>query len=677
VATALETAKQHHRGGRLADAERLYREELATNPAAAEAAFLLGVLAMGAGRTDEAVDMFLRATTQKPDNPAYHANLGEAYRRSNQFRPAIDAFYRAITLKPDMVAPIYNLGLLLQECGAIDAAVECFARAADLAANVPDVQQRLASAKDEQRRLTREPPSREANAASAAVLCECARSLSSFGLHEQAHRLVDQALRADPTSAEAHCHLGNVLLALRRSDEAIAAYRRAVQLDPALHEAHGNLANALGGCGLMKEAIASYRTSIALKPTTAHHSNLVFSMHFDPECDARAILAEARAWDRAHAAGLAEGPPVDIDRSPEKRLRIGYVSPDFRGHCQALFTLPLLAHHDHESFEIVAYSNVLAPDDFTARLMGFTDRWCSIVGMDDAAVAARIRADRIDILVDLTMHMEQNRLGVFARKPAPVQVCWLAYPGTTGLSAMDFRISDPFLDPPGGDEDVYSERTVRLPDTFWCYNPLRSEPEVNPLPAREHGYIVFGCLNNFVKVHRGVIELWARVLRDVPRSRLLLLVPPGETRRRTIEIFEANGVARERLDLVGFKLRPEYLATYRSIDVCLDTFPYNGHTTSLDAFLMGVPVVTLAGSTVAGRAGLSQATNLGLPELVATTPDDFVRAAVALCGDLDRLTELRAGLRRRMESSPLMDAPRFARNLEAAYREMWRDSTRR
>jgi len=397
-------------------------------------------------------------------------------------------------------------------------------------------------------------------------------------------------------------------------------------------------------------------------------------MQFHGECDAAAILAEARAsHDRARPAGLARPPPpASYDRAPDRRLRIGYVSSDFRVHCQAHFVMPLLAHHDHDRFEILAYSNVQAPDELTARLLAHTDRWSSIAGIDDSEVADHIRADRVDILVDLTMHMAWNRLGVFARKPAPIQACWLAYPGTTGLSAMDVRLSDPFLDPPGGDESVYSERTVRLPDTFWCYDPLTREPAVSPLPARQRGHIVFGSLNNFCKVHPGVLELWARVLRAVERSRLVLLVPPGETQRRTIETFESHGVARDRLELVGYRRRPEYLAAYRDIDVCLDTFPYNGHTTSLDAFWMGVPVVTLVGSTVVGRAGLCQAMNLGLPELVATTADDFVAKAVALCRDLDHLGELRAGLRSRMETSPLMDAPRFARNLEAAYRDMWR-----
>jgi predicted O-linked N-acetylglucosamine transferase (SPINDLY family) len=312
------------------------------------------------------------------------------------------------------------------------------------------------------------------------------------------------------------------------------------------------------------------------------------------------------------------------------------------------------------------------PDDWTKSLLGHADRSRHTAEMDASRVAALIREDRIDVMVDLTMHMAGNRLAVFARKPAPVQICWLAYPGTTGLTAMDYRVTDPFLDPPGSDQDCYSEKPLVLPETFWCYHPLVTEETVSPLPAHRNGYVRFGCLNNFCKVGDEVIALWARVLREVQGSRFLLLARPGEARKRVLAAFEAHGVEASRIEFVGFQGRLQYLGTYRDLDIGLDTFPYNGHTTSLDAMWMGVPVVTLVGSTVVGRAGLCQAMNLGLPELAARTPDEYVETAVRLTRDCDRLAELRAGLRARMERSPLMDAPRFARNLEGAYRTAWR-----
>jgi predicted O-linked N-acetylglucosamine transferase (SPINDLY family) len=408
-----------------------------------------------------------------------------------------------------------------------------------------------------------------------------------------------------------------------------------------------------------------------------NRSSYLFQLHFSPRYDARAILEEARAWDSRHGKPLAAGHrPHENDRSPTRRLRIGYVSPDFRNHCQALFVSPLLANHDHERFEIFCYSDVRSPDEWTPALLRHADQWRSIVGMDDAAAAARIREDRIDVLVDLTMHMADSRLRVFARKPAPVQISWLAYPGTTGLSAIDYRITDPFLDPEGSDTTVYAEKSLRLPDTFWCYAPFGPAEAGGPLlesTLRADGPIRFGCLNNFCKVNDGVIALWARVLDRVEGSTLLLFVPPGEARLRTLAAFEKHGTGPGRVAFVGKQGRAEYLATYRAIDVCLDTFPYGGHTTSLDALWMGAPVVTLVGSTVAGRAGLCQAMNLGLPELVARTEDEYVTIAANLARDVDRLAGLRATLRTRMERSPLMDGPRFARGLEAAYRTAWEE----
>jgi predicted O-linked N-acetylglucosamine transferase (SPINDLY family) len=282
-----------------------------------------------------------------------------------------------------------------------------------------------------------------------------------------------------------------------------------------------------------------------------------------------------------------------------------------------------------------------------------------------------VRGDQIDILVDLTLHMSRSHLLVFARKPAPVQICWLGYPGTTGLTEIDYRLTDPYLDPPGLNDAYYSEQSIRLPETFWCYDPLTTEPAINPLPALKNGQITFGSLNNFCKVNAAVLELWARVLSAVEQSRLLLLAPEGSARENVLRILGKAGISANRITVVGPQSRECYLKLYHDIDIGLDTLPYNGHTTSLDAYWMGVPVVTLVGQTAVGRAGLSQLTNLGLPELIAHTPNQYVSIAVELANDIGRLSELRSTLRQRLEQSPLMDAPRFARNIEAAYRSMW------
>jgi predicted O-linked N-acetylglucosamine transferase (SPINDLY family) len=294
------------------------------------------------------------------------------------------------------------------------------------------------------------------------------------------------------------------------------------------------------------------------------------------------------------------------------------------------------------------------------------------VGLSDTEAADLIRQDRIDVLVDLTMHMAQNRLLIFARKPAPVQVTYLAYCSTTGLETIDYRLSDPYLDPLGQDESCYSEQTLRLPQTYWCYQMDLPIPEAGPLPAAAAGHITFGCLNNFCKVSEPALAVWTRLLRAMPNSQLLLHAHEGSHRQRLQQRMEREGIESSRVRFVGFKPAEEYFDLYRQIDIALDTFPYGGGTTTCDALWMGVPVVSLVGKTAVGRGGLSILSNVGLPELAARSEDEYVRIASDLASDLPRLSDLRSTLRQRMGQSPLMDAPRFARNMEAAYRQMWR-----
>ena len=307
-------------------------------------------------------------------------------------------------------------------------------------------------------------------------------------------------------------------------------------------------------------------------------------------------------------------------------------------------------------------------------MQNHADAWHNILGQSDQAVAERIRNERIDILVDLTMHMGRNRLQVFARKPAPVQICWLAYPGTTGLTTIDYRLTDPYLDPPGADESVYSEQTIRLPDTFWCYDPLdsRSIP-VNPLPARSNGYVTFGCLNNFCKVNDAALALWAKVMLQVPNSHLLLLTGEGAHRQRTIDFLRSQGIDPQRVGFVRHLPLQEYTALYHRIDIGLDSFPYNGHTTSLDSYWMGVPVVTLVGNRPVARAGWSQLSNLGLTELAAHTPEQYIQIAVQLADDFPRLTQPSRDSSQPNGNVAPHARPALARNIEAAYRQAWRN----
>ncbi|HTW93547.1 MAG TPA: hypothetical protein VMD30_02060, partial [Tepidisphaeraceae bacterium] len=443
------------------------------------------------------------------------------------------------------------------------------------------------------------------------------------------------------------------------------------ELDPKFASAHNNLGMVQAATGQLGDAIASFRRAQSAGRASLH-SNLVYYLHFHPDYDAAAILAELKKWDRTHAAPLAgqiprHRKPVAADAG--KRLKIGYVSPNLCAHVIGRNILPLLREHDKTQFEIFAYSTHFHDDAMTEVLRSHVNHWRPAAFSRDEQIAGMIADDGIDILVDLSLHLAQNRLLVFARKPAPIQVTFAGYPGGTGLATMDYRLTDPYLDPEGSD-CFYTERSIRLPHSFWCYDrqgmELDGSPTVNSLPALETGRITFGCLNHVTKLTDASLKLWRKVLDAVPGSRMILLASSQSHRESLTAALEG------RAEFSAVLPREEYLEKYNRIDIALDTFPYNGHTTSLDAYWMGVPVVTRVGRTVVGRAGWSQLSNLNLTELSAQSDEEFERIASSLAADLPRLGKLRGSLRDRMQASPLMDAPGFARGIEAAYRQMWR-----
>jgi predicted O-linked N-acetylglucosamine transferase (SPINDLY family) len=387
------------------------------------------------------------------------------------------------------------------------------------------------------------------------------------------------------------------------------------------------------------------------------------------------LAAKAAQWNQRHAAPLlAEHPVFAHDRAPHRKLRVGYVSPDFRAHAECRFMLPLLAHHDGTQFEIHCYSSVRKPDDITRRMQMQAHVWHEVRDLSDAALAERIREDRIDILIDLTMHMENHRLLVFARRPAPIQMSWLAYPGVTGLRTMDYHVTDKFLHPPE-DAPPAVERPLYLPDCWFCYQPAADLPEVSPLPALAAGTITFGSLNTYRKISPQVLALWARLLKAVEdaghKTALVLITPQGKHREGLLEEFQQQGIDPARIELLAPLPFAEYVATCRRVDIALDPFPHAGATTTLDMLYMGVPVLSLRGATAAGRLGESILTNAGLEEWLARTPEEYLQKAVRLAGDTARLANLRATLRDRLARSPLMDAPRFTRHFEHALRGAW------
>ena len=531
------------------------------------------------------------------------------------------------------------------------------------------------------------------------------------GDYEMAAGLVGKAVQARPDFAQAHGNLGNILKELRRTEEAEASYRRALELKPdypeaynnlgtllqelghaaeaeasyrkALEqqpdfpEAYNNLGNVLKILGRPEEAEAAYREALRLRPGYAEaHSNLILGMNYPAGVSARAMLAEAREWDRLHGAGRVRHPRVCHNvPDPERRLRIGYVSPDFRMHPVGYFSEPLIASHDRTAVEVFCYADLVQGDQITERMRASAHHWRTVKGWSDTRLADRIQHDRIDILVDLAGHTAGNRLRVFAQKPAPVQITWLGYPGTTGLSAMDYRITDTIADPEAEADAQYSEKLVRLPNGFLCFRPPEHAPEVAPPPFREAGHITFGCFNNQIKFSGPTLGAWARLLNQVPDSRLLLrdkAFVDAAVCDRIFTAFKKHGVPEEKIELEKQVSYSKYLAGYKRVDICLDPFPFNGCTVTHEALWMGVPVVTLTAERFTHRMGASLLEWVGLSDLVADTRQAYVEIAARLAADPHRLAGLRRTLRSRLAASPLMDLQGFARDTEAAYRAMWR-----
>jgi protein O-GlcNAc transferase len=582
-----------------------------------------------------AVPLLQRATHLAPHLGVLHSNLGEALRRLGRKEDALAAFLRAVAANPEIAEVHYNLALTHDQLGQLAPAIAAY-----------------------EATLERKPSFLPAALGLLGALRANAEYERAIGWYEQNSGDL-------PDTAELRCAVAAALADVFRIDEAVSHLERALAMEPNSAQVHSDYAAALVERGEIDRALALLRRARELEPENpSHHSKLVYLLPFSDKVEPELILAEARAFGERYAPSPKEPFQHADTREPERKLRVGYVSPDFRMHAAASFLLPLFRHHDRDRVHVTCYSNVRRPDAVTAELRSLVDEWRNISTLDDEQAAEMIRQDRIDVLVDLAQHSAGNRLLMFAKKPAPVQVAWLGYPGTTGIPAMDCRLTDPGLDPPELGNGYGTETLVWLPDTFWCYAPPPEAPEVSELPALQSGYVTFGCLNSFKKVSDAALRLWGKVLNEVPRSRLLLVVPPGVARRRVQRVMAEQGVGGERLELLGPMPRPEYLRTYRRVDIGLDPIPYGGGTTSLEAVWMGIPVLTLPGGTSVSRAGAAIARNLQLSEFVAGSTSDYAGRAAQLAHNLERLSALRKSLRPRLQSSPLMDAPRFAKDLE-------------
>ena len=479
-----------------------------------------------------------------------------------------------------------------------------------------------------------------------------------------------------PQDPEVFNNQGNILKDRWQLGDARAEYEKAVRLRPDFAIAWNNLGNVLKNQGRLREALQKYELALRHDPQfMVAFGNLLLALHYLPDTEPEQLLERHRQWAERFCRGLAPLPAPASVADPEKRLTIGYLSADFGRHPVGIFMTEVLAHHDRERTRVVCYSDRQVEDDHTLRLKADADLW-RVVDRPNRELAEQIRADGVDILVDLAGHTLTHRLPVFALKPAPVQVTWLGYPGTTGLAAIDYRLTDAIADPPGAADDLASEQLFRLADGFLCYPPALAPQEPPPLPVLDKGAITFGSFNFLPKVTEAAVACWGEILLKVPGSRLVLKSPPladAETCQRLLKLFKAAGVAKDRVSFLGATASyGEHLRCYGDIDIALDTFPYNGTTTICEALAMGVPVITLRGNAHVSRVGASILSHAGLPELVTEDQAAYVRCAVDLAADRSRLAEMRVTVRQRLLQSPLCDGPRFASKMDMAFREMWR-----
>jgi predicted O-linked N-acetylglucosamine transferase (SPINDLY family) len=701
-----------HELGRLDEAEASYRRVLEITPDNAEAHYNLGNILKELGRLDEAEASYRKALEIKPDFVEVHSNLGNTLKELGRLAEAEASYQRALQINPDYAAAHSNLGIILHELGRLDEAEISYRRALEIEPNYADAHSnlgitlkglgRLDEAEASYRRaLEITPDCAEAHYNLGNILKELGRldeaeasyrralqikpdfvevhsnlgiTLKDLGRLAEAEASYQRALQIKPDYAAAHGNLGITLKELGRLDEAVASHRRALQIEPNNANTHNNLGDSLQYMNRLNEAEASYRRALEIDPVfDMAHSNLLFCLLHNETADAEMLFSEHLRFGEQFEAPLRTSwPQHSNSRNPDRCLQVGFVSGDLRDHAVASFIEPVLAHlARYPQLSLHAYANHSMDDSITQRLRGYFAHWYPIVGLSDAALAEKIRADSIDILIDLSGHTAKNRLLVFACKPAPVQASWMGYPGTTGLSAMDYYLADRFFLPLGEFDSQFTEKIVRLPAGV-PFLPFKGAPPVNALPALSNGYMTFGSFNRLSKLSRSVIALWSQLLRALPDSRMVLGAMPQDGKNDTlIDWFAQEGIARERLSFHPRSGMEHYLSLHHQVDICLDTFPYNGGTTTLHALWMGVPTLTLAGSTTAGRPGVTILSHAGLDEFVAYDAADFVQKGLPWAGNLAALSDIRAGLRERFAQSAMGQPAVVAAGVERALRIMW------
>jgi len=660
---------------------RNYKHCLRLNPDQVETVYNLANTLLKVNDIEAAIDAYKSVVRIDPRHASAFNNLGIALRKVGKRTEAIQNFERTIELKPDFAEAYNNLGILYLEMERPTQAIKAFQRYLKLQPNDAAALNNLGNVYYQQGQVTKATScyrrSLQFNPAYAQTYYNLANALQETDKTDEAVWLYQRALQRNPNWPEAYNNLGTAYQNMGLLSEAIAAFQKAIAIQPGYTEAYNNLGIAYRNQGRIKASISCYRTALQTKPAYSEcHSNLVFCLNYDPDASQKDIYAQSCQWWIQHGRSVAGRLDHANNRDPDRRLKIGYVSADFRRHPVGFFFLPLVRAHDPGGFEVFCYTDLKQPDELTDQIKTAADHWCSTLGLSDNDMAEKIQADQLDILIDLAGHTAHNRLLVFASKPAPLQVNWLGYVNTTGLESMDYRITDNIVDPVEEGNYLHSEKIIRLQNGFFCFAPPQKSPPLGDLPARQRGHITFGSFNKLTKINKGVIALWSQIMHQLPGSRLRLMAKPladAPTRDRYFTLFQANGIPSNRIEMITYTPSYyDYLNQYAQIDISLDPFPHNGHTTTCDSLWMGVPVITLHGDRYASRMGASILTRLKLEGFVAETKEAYLQKAVKLATNLDTLQELRAGMRKQITASPIYDAKRFAAEMESIYRGIWR-----
>lgn len=597
------------------------------------------------GKLVEARALLEEVVTLEPSHAEGLIALGKVCGYLKDHMESIAHLERADSLADGNLETVFTLGYEYCQTGSYSRAIDCFDRVLLSAPKLPALHRWKGFA------------------------------LAQAGRGEEAWNEYQEALRLKPDYDEVLSCLGNLLLINRHIEEAETCLKKAISLAPEKSAYHNDLGRVFRQQGRMEEAVACYRKALELEPENfTAASNILYGLCYVGTISPEERAQEHRSFARRYYPPPAKPLSATMRREDRGQINIGYVSSDFGTHSVSFFLEPILIHHDRRKFKIFCYSNRGVPDETTHRIKALDVVWRDIMGVTAEKAAAQIAEDGVDILVDLSGHTAGHRLDILALKPAPVQATWIGYPHSTGLSQIDYYLSDSLCAPPGLTDHLFSERVWRLPRIFSCYLPPVEFPAVAPLPFQQNNCITFCSFNNFAKVNSSVIEIWARLLYAVPGSRLILKSAAlgGRSLRRSVhEQFARLGVSDDRIILRSFAVSTtEHLAQYHEVDIALDTFPYHGTTTTCEALWMGVPVVTMAGASHLSRVGVSFLNAVGLRELVAATRDDYIAIATKLASEPRRLMHLRENLRSMMAHSPLMDAKGVTREIEEAFVQM-------